>query len=439
MMKDHSEVQPTADLLAMFGQDEVPATESPDASRAVRALEIGNRVRAARTRAGIKAVELARLVGLDRDKLSKVEHGRRRITPLEMPRFATALGVTTQYLLEGVRGDTPALAFRVAHPDAPVSQARRRASAILDAEARLARLGVLAPATSTPEGAGVLAAAAEVAARQPRTSSEAQRQGRDLAYETRRLLDLGSGEIGDLAGLAEQHFAADVAFSPVGEDVSGLCAHAPGQALLLANSECTTGHVRFTLGHELAHHLLGDPRDVIEESTRDLYSSNYIERRASAFAAYLLLPERGVRSTLSWLGATSEDLHNSTAEGRAALGYVMAKHGVSMPCALYQFAAFNLLSFDRADALEGGLRASGVLQAAAYLLPAGGNVAVATGEVRVPTRLLSSAWLAARAGKIGLGTLSRLLDRDDDDELFDDVFGNTADDGGAEGNAADAR
>jgi hypothetical protein len=85
-----------------------------------------------------------------------------------------------------------------------------------------------------------------------------------LAEEVRRALDLGTAEIGDLPGLIEMHFAADVALGPYGRGVTGLCVHSEGRALLLASTDFTSGHVRFTLAHELGHHLLSDPRDVIE-------------------------------------------------------------------------------------------------------------------------------------------------------------------------------
>jgi transcriptional regulator with XRE-family HTH domain/Zn-dependent peptidase ImmA (M78 family) len=437
MIKDHDRIKPTPGVLAMFGPQGTSATEDPDTAQAARTLEVGNRVRSARLRAGIKAAELASMLGLERDKLSKIEHGKRRITPIELPRLATALGVSTKYLLEGAQTGIPALAFRLATPEAEVSVARQRAGAILDVEARLQRSGALEPATTTPEAAGVLAAAAAIAPRPPRTKNEAQRQGRELANEARRLLDLGIGEIGDLAGLIEQHFAADVALSPLGEDVSGLCAHAPHQALLLANTECSTGHVRFTLGHELAHHLLQDPREVIEESVGDLYSGSYTERRASSFAAYLLLPERGVLKTLAWLDVTDNDLQEATPAGRRALGYVMAKYGVSMPCALYQLADLGLLTFDRVESLKNKLRAGSVLRAASRLLPSGASIADRTKETRVPTRLLDSAWSATREGKIGLNTLARLLERQDDDELFEEVFSDNTDEAGADSDSGD--
>lgn len=439
MTKDHAPIRPTPGVLAMFGPQGTSAAEEPDAEQSARALEVGNRVRLARLRAGIKAAELASMLGLERDKLSKIEHGKRRVTPTELPRLATALGVSAKYLLEGPQTGIPALAFRVATSEVKVSVARQRAGAILEVEARLQRAETLGPATSTPEAAGVLAVAAAIAARSPRTKSEAQRQGRELANEARRLLDLGSGEIGDLAGLIEQHFAADVALSPLGEDVSGLCAHAPDQALLLANTECSAGHVRFTLGHELAHHLLRDPREVIEESVDDLYSGSYTERRASSFAAHLLLPERGVLKTLAWLDVTEDDVQEATPAGRRALGYVMAKYGVSMPCALYQLAGLGLLAFDRAEALKNELRAGSVLRAASRLLPSGVSVAKQTEETRVPTRLLDSAWSAAREGTIGLNTLARLLERQDDDQLFEEVFGENTDEAHADSAASDLR
>jgi hypothetical protein len=117
----------------------------------------------------------------------------------------------------------------------------------------------------------------------------------------------------------------------------------------------------------------------------------------------------------------------------------MAKYGVSMPCALYQLAGLGLLAFDRVEALKNELRAGSVLRAASRLLPSGASVAKQTEETRVPTRLLDSAWSAAREGTIGLNMLARLLERQDDDQLFEEVFGENADEAHADSDASDLR
>jgi hypothetical protein len=117
----------------------------------------------------------------------------------------------------------------------------------------------------------------------------------------------------------------------------------------------------------------------------------------------------------------------------------MASYGVSLSCALYQLADLRLLAFDRVEVLKNELRAGSVLRAASRLLPSGISVAERADETRVPTRLLDSAWSAAREGTIGLNSLARLLDRQDDEELFEEVFGDDADEAGPDSDSDDVR
>src|SRR5258708_18750719 len=60
---------------------------------------VGRRVREARRRSGLDAAALAEQVGLTRDKLSKIENGRRRIAPRELAALAHALHLPLSDLL----------------------------------------------------------------------------------------------------------------------------------------------------------------------------------------------------------------------------------------------------------------------------------------------------------------------------------------------------
>jgi hypothetical protein len=257
----------------------------------------------------------------------------------------------------------------------------------------------------------------------PRTQAEAQRQGRDLADEARRLLDLGTGPLGDLASLAEPLFGVDVVLAPVGEDISGICAHADGRATVLASSGCVRSDVRFTLAHELAHHLFADPRAVIEETGADLHGTGYEERRASSFAAHFLLPTQGLKSTLAWLEVDKPDIEAMTGRGVIAFGYLLALYGASLPAVAYQLAHLRWLSFERATEIAHGYRASAVLDAVKHVFPHGGDWAQASNEGRIPGRLYASTLAAAREGKVGMHTVAQLLDREEDDSLFELVMG----------------
>jgi Zn-dependent peptidase ImmA (M78 family) len=312
---------------------------------------------------------------------------------------------------------------RATAPESATSGARARAIEILQAEARLGKHIELPPRQLSPGGAAIERLVATSFATTPRTAPEAQRQGRLLAEEVRRNLEFGITEIGDLPALVEMHFAADVALSPLGEGGSdGLCAHGGEAALLVVNTDYPTGRTRFTLAHELGHHLLRDPRDVIEEQLGDMFATSYAERRVNAFAGHLLLPLKAVITTLAWLGCDRDDLAAANARGRVALGYLMLRYGVSLPCALSQIAEAGLLTVRAKTDLADKLRAGELVRAARRLISECPGPEKTTREQRPPARLAGPALEAARAGYIGMNTVAVVLGRADDDALFDEAM-----------------
>jgi Zn-dependent peptidase ImmA (M78 family)/transcriptional regulator with XRE-family HTH domain len=416
-----------AEVAALLGLEPLEQSTSSD-SEQVPKLDalVGRRVREARRRSGLDAAALAEQVGLTRDKLSKIENGRRRVAPRELPALAHALHVPISALLCTASTTRPALtlAHRVAAtaPESATSGARARAIEILQAESRLGRHIELPQRQLSPGGAAIERLVATSFATTPRTAPEAQRQGRVLAEEVRRILEFGIAEIGDLPALVEMHFAADVALSPLGEGSDGLCAHHGEAALLVVNTDYPTGRTRFTLAHELGHHLLRDPRDVIEEQLGDMFATSYIERRVNAFAGHLLLPLKAVTATLAWLGCGRDDLIAANVRGRTALGYLMLRYGVSLPCALSQLIEAGFLTATVKTDLAGKLRAGELVRAARRLISECPGPEKTSREQRPPARLVAAALEAARAGYIGMNTVAALLGRADDDALFDEVM-----------------
>jgi hypothetical protein len=113
----------------------------------------------------------------------------------------------------------------------------------LDEADLLTQVTGMLPARPSAQGLQVVGQARDRFPARPRSKAEAQRHGRELAELTRRELDLGSDALGDIAGLIEQHFAVDVALSPLGTDVDGLCVHGGAAALILANTDSSDGRV----------------------------------------------------------------------------------------------------------------------------------------------------------------------------------------------------
>lgn len=394
--------------------DEWPAAQN-------RAVEVGARVAVARRQAGLTGSQLGARVGLRKDQISKIESGKRRLDVGELPGIAAALGVTVRSLLGQSERPSLAMAGRLAigaGPE-PTRAARRRARQLLELDDLLAQVTGMPPARLSSAGAAVVDQARRDVTHVPRSRSEAQNQGRELAALTRRELDLGSDALGDLAGLFEQHFAVDVALSPLGTEVDGLCVHAGDAALILASTDFSDGHLRFTLAHELGHHLLGDPRDVIEEAEGDMFADNATEWRANAFAGHLLMPQRGIRSALEWLGETPGKISK---RGVVAL---MEHFGVSMAALIYQLNVIGMLSYDAGRRLRERHTVRSLVERHRDVAPTGA-ASIARSTRRAPERLTRHALAAARAQRLGLSVVAALLDQDDDEHLWKAVMGNAA-------------
>lgn len=370
---------------------------------AMDAKDLGARVAALREARGMTGQELGAALALSRSQISKVEHGTRRLEVSELAAIADALEVSLGELLGMERRGSLALAARVM--EAPQADgtlpSRRRMRQMLEAEATLASTTGLAENRLTPSGQEVLA----LIDKQGIPSSRAPWQdGETLASLVRRGLGLGRAPIANVAELAEQHFGLDVLAWPTGKAVSGMCAHGQGIAMMLISTAFPRGHQRFTAAHELAHHLLRDPREIVVDS--DLYdSSNPMEKRANAFAAALLMPADGLR-----------DVITNRSIDEAVLAGLMRHFGVSYSALLYRLAGSNvrLLSTQARDRwLQEPV--SAVLRSAND--PAPEELTSPDESRRIPVRLWRAAQAGYQNGLVGIGTLAALAD-ESPEQLF---------------------
>lgn len=420
-----AELTDAADLPAASGRRTASAREGAKHGAVGRDLpELGSRVRAARKARGLTGTELGDLVGLTKDKISKIESGKRRVDVSELAAIATALRTTVRSLLGIVEPQRPALAMaaRLA-PGAEAgsdTELRAKARQLLEFDDLLTRVSAMPAAVPSELGATVagLAGDRDRFPARPRSTPAAVRQGRDLAGMVRETLNLGADSVGDLATLIEVHFPVDVALAPFGTSCDGLCVHAEGIAMVLASSDYVEGHVRFTLAHELGHHLLGDPRDVIAEDSHDMFdATDTVERRVNAFAGHFLMPETGIRQTLAWAGwAPGQPVT------RRHLAALMEHFTVSRQALLYQLRLIGLLDRDASQRLEAGVTVKRMLDDNADVAPTRrANTTYST--FRSPQRLVRAARDAAQREVLGLGVVAALLGRDDDEVLWDEVMG----------------
>jgi Zn-dependent peptidase ImmA (M78 family) len=192
--------------------------------------------------------------------------------------------------------------------------------------------------------------------------------------------------------------------------------HAGSAALILASTDYSDGHLRFTLAHELGHHLLGDPRGVIEENEHAMFADDAIEWRANAFAGHLLMPARGVGAVLDWLGEPGAGVTE-----RAVVA-LMEHFGVSRQALLYQLNLLSLLSFDAGQRLQRDRAVAAAVAAHSDVAPTGAATKVRRIH-RAPERLVRQAINAARQQRLGLSIVAMLLGRDDDEQLWAEVIG----------------
>ncbi len=362
--------------------------------------------------------KLAELVELRKDQISKIESGRRGVDVGELPRFADALGVTVRYLLGMPERPAMAVSARLASDALPVATApaRRLARQLLGYDDLLSQIGESRPARASEHGSRVIEQAAREFAQAPKTKTQTRAQGLVLAELVRRELDLGSDMLGDLATVIEMHFAVDVALAPLGTEADGLCVHAGSTSLVIASSDYSDGHLRFTLAHELAHHLFGDPRGFIEEDEHAMFADAVIEWRANAFAGHLLMPERGVRSVLAWIRERPKEL---TERAVAAL---MEHFGVSRQALLYQLNLLGLMSYADSKRICRERTVAELIELHRDVAPTGAAVAVSRVR-RAPRRLVHHATTAARERRTGLTIIAGLFGREDDESLWNDIMG----------------
>ncbi|GIH24048.1 hypothetical protein Aph01nite_23580 [Acrocarpospora phusangensis] len=360
---------------------------------------IGARIAALRAVRGITGGELGQALGLTKSQVSKIENGTRKLDVSEVALVAEILGVTLAEVLGVTRKGTLALAARVmsAPGQDETRPARRRVRQLLESEAALSDAVGLRPASLSAAGAAVMRrAGAELPA-----EGSPVRAGTDLAAIVREELGLGRAPIADLSALCERHFGLNAVVWPIGKAVSGLCAHGADIAIMLVSSSYPRGHQRFTGAHELAHHILGDPREVIVEADVFMVKSP-AEQRANAFAAALLMPSDGLQEVVA--GRPLDEY---------VLGELIREFDVSYRALIYRLAdrSVRLLSDTQRDAWL-AQTPTNVLRAAGDLTPH--DLTDPDETRRLPPRLWMAAQHGYQNGRVGLGVLSSLLDEDPD-------------------------
>ena len=249
-------------------------------------IEIGARLRVARSNASLTQDAAAGSVGLARTTLVAIERGDRSARPEELNALARIYGVSAGKLTspDAIHADLSAK-FRRA-------EGKPASKSIADAVALLSRL-----ATGAMQLERLLGQ--EIRADYPPTvritSSGLIQQAEDSATNLRARLGLGLGPIPDLMSVLEMELGFRIFFRALPSHMCGLYAYdaAIGACMLINANHHWKRRIQ-TAAHEAGHFASDRSHaDILEQ---DEVSPSVEERFARRFGSAFLMPASGVRS-----------------------------------------------------------------------------------------------------------------------------------------------
>jgi Zn-dependent peptidase ImmA (M78 family)/DNA-binding XRE family transcriptional regulator len=234
--------------------------------------EIGARVATARKSAGLTQEGLAHELGLDRTAVTRIESGQRELDARELAHLSSILGRPLPWFLSL---PDAALAGRRASLDASVPH---RIDDLLedlaDGVGQLTELGLLNADPFRVTGDLV-------------SFEDAER----AANETRSRIGQGSGPLWDLTRVAESLGLFACSLRLQDDRVDGAYAVLDGGGVAVVNGDFESGRRRFTLAHEIGHHVLQDKYAEDRDIAGNVETR---EKLINAFAIHFLMPRGAV-------------------------------------------------------------------------------------------------------------------------------------------------
>jgi Zn-dependent peptidase ImmA (M78 family)/DNA-binding XRE family transcriptional regulator len=287
----------------------------------VTQADLGRRIADARTEAGLTQAELAARIGLERTALVRIESGERKVSATELVAIAGIM-------------DRPVDWFFTESPASVVS--RRRDPAVGGFSRTLDRaLENAARDVAFLVGRGLVLTAEHAVRTAPGSFEDAE----NLARSVRTEAGHPDGPLLDLQSVAESLglLGFSLALGPDAGDAAYVEVGSIGVAII--NGSADPGRRRFSLAHELGHHLTGD---AYEPSPR--LGASDTERMFNAFAAHLLMPRSSVLGIWDEFSARSPRL--------AAIA-VAVRFSVSWTAACNQLKNLDLIDSRERERLLG--------------------------------------------------------------------------------------
>lgn len=252
---------------------------------------IGIRLKALREERKLSQDELARIFGFkDRQTVSAIETGERRVSAEELLLAVEKLGASLDYFTDPFRLEGEGK-FSWRQTKVPIKQLE---SFERVAARWIAALRTLAPQVGKP--ASVLRQSLRLTPRS--TFEEAQEAGERFAAD----FDLGDVPSARLADVMERRLGILVLMVDAIAGVSGAACRLPDLDTVLINRGEVAGRRHFDLAHELFHILTWDtmPPEHVEESSE--ISKNRVEQLANNFASAVLMPRTVLQQYGPWEG-----------------------------------------------------------------------------------------------------------------------------------------
>jgi Zn-dependent peptidase ImmA (M78 family)/transcriptional regulator with XRE-family HTH domain len=272
---------------------------------------IGERIKLARESTGLSQEKLTQAIGFkDRQILSTIELGQRRVSAEELVQFSKALAQPLDYFTDPYRVAGPkAFSYRAkTASEAVLTAFEAHAGNLISAQRRFQELLDRPPSPVQPQ----------IATLTPQVSPEfAALQGERCAAAWQ----LGETPAHRLREAAIKNLGVVVLHVDAPKTISGAACRLPDGAYVLINRQEPVARQNFDLGHELFHILTWDkmppPRvDQVSAEGDSTKKRPKVEKLADSFAAGLLMPaasinarwvRRGERPLADWLSETARE------------------------------------------------------------------------------------------------------------------------------------
>ena len=335
--------------------------------------EVGARVALARRTHNLTQAALAERIGVDRSALARIESGGRQLSALELAALARATDLPIDWF---IGEPVPVVASRRAGDLHDPSIVDVRVDVLARDVAQMLELDLLRPPASRP----VLSVPRDVAAAEEAAAAVRVHLGCEAGQPIN--LAAAAESLGVFAySLALKTSAADGAYVAISDEL--------GVALL--NGTHASARRRFTLAHEMGHHVFQDAYAVDLEAT----GRSETERLIDAFAIHLLLPRHTLEQRWSELRGGDDP--------RSAAIVIGAEHRLSWTALCGHLVNLGLLDRHQGDVMREALPRGG------EYAELGVDIVEELAAPMVPRSVVRAALRGYRTHRLGVGRTLELL------------------------------